>query len=143
MNQRPFKILGIDHVGIAVKSLDGLSDIFDDIFGLERSSTEIIHDQNVITDIYYTGNSNLEFLSPTDIHSPISKFINKKGPGMHHISLIVDDLQAALSYLEERNIHLIDTAPRIGAEGNKIAFIHPKSTGGVLLELCEKNDNTV
>ena len=143
MNQRPFKILGIDHVGIAVKSLDGLSDIFDDILGLEHSSTEIIDDQNVITDIYCTGNSNLEFLSATDIHSPISKFISKKGPGIHHISLMVDDLQAALSYLEKKNIHLIDAVPRIGAEGNKIAFIHPKSTGGVLLELCEKNDNTV
>ncbi len=80
----------------------------------------------------------MEFLKATDKNSPIAKFIEKKGTGMHHIALLVDNLQAALDYLKGQGVQLIDTSPRIGVEGFKIAFLHPKSTGGVLIELCEK-----
>ena len=138
MPELPFKILGIEHVGIAVDDLNGISDIFGDLLGLQLSSREKIDDQQVITDIYETRSGKLEFLKATGPDSPIAKFIDKKGKGMHHIALKVDNLQAALDYLKAQGVQLIDTSPRIGAEGFKIAFLHPKSTGGVLIELCEK-----
>ena len=138
MPELPFKILGIEHVGIAVNDLNGISDVFGDLLGLKLRSREKIDDQQVITDIYETGSGKLEFLKATDENSPISRFIDKKGKGMHHIALKVDNLQAALDYLKGQGIQLIDTSPRIGVEGFKIAFLHPKSTGAVLIELCEK-----
>jgi len=136
MNQQPFKILGIEHVGIAVNSLDGLSNIFSDVLGMESVGSEEVTDQQVITDIYNTGSGKLEFLKATDKNSPIARFIDKKGAGMHHISLLVDNLHSALDYLKGKGIQLIDETPRLGAEGLYIAFIHPKSTGGILIELC-------
>ena len=138
MSQKPFKVLGIEHIGIAVDDLNGISDVFGDLFGIELRSREIVDDQQVITDIYETGIGKLEFLKATDKNSPITRFIEKNGSGMHHIALKVDNLVAALDYLEGQGIQLIDKSPRIGAEGFKIAFLHPKSTGGVLIELCEK-----
>ena len=138
MSQRPFKILSIEHVGVAVENMEGISSIFSDVLGLKFSSSEEVKDQKVITDIYQIGNSKLEFLKATSEDSPIARFIDKKGCGMHHIALLVDHLQPALDYLQEQGIHLIDKKPRIGAEGLSIAFIHPKSTGGILMELCEK-----
>ena len=140
MSRKPFKILGIEHIGIAVNDLNGISDIFDDLLGLELRSRDKIDDQKVITDIYKTESGKLEFLKAADENSPISHFIDKKGPGMHHIALLVDNLQLALDYLKDQGIQLIDEKPRIGAEGFNIAFLHPKSTGGVLIELCEKED---
>ena len=138
MSKLPFKIIGIEHVGIAVKNLNGISTIFSDIFGMEFTDSEEVKDQGVITDIYQIGNTKLEFLKATIPDSPIARFIDKKGVGMHHIALLVDYLQPALDYLQEQGIHLIDEKPRIGAEGLSIAFLHPKSTGGILVELCEK-----
>ena len=138
MSQRPFKILGIEHVGVAVESMEGLSEIFSDILGLEFTGSEEVKDQQVITDIYQVDNSKLEFLKPTSQDSPISRFIEQRGEGMHHIALLVDHLQPALDYLQDQGIQLIDKTSRIGAEGLSIAFLHPKSTGGILIELCEK-----
>ena len=138
MPELPFKILGIEHVGIAVDDLNGISDIFGDMLGLKLRSREKLDDQQVITDIYETGSGKLEFLKATDKNSPVSRFIDREGKGVHHIGLKVDNLQAALDYLKGQGAQLIDTSPRIGAEGFKIAFLHPKSTGGVLIELCEK-----
>ena len=138
MPELPFRILGIEHIGIAVNDLNGISDVFGDLLGLRLRSREKIDDQQVITDIYETGSVKLEFLKATDNNSPISRFIDKKGKGVHHIALKVDNLQAALDYLKGQGTQLIDTSPRIGAEGFKIAFLHPQSTGGVLIELCEK-----
>ena len=140
MPELPFKILGIEHVGIAANDLNGISDVFGGLLGLKLSSRERIDDQQVITDIYETGNGKLEFLKATGPDSPIAKFIDKKGKGVHHVALKVDNLQSALDYLKGQGIQLIDTSPRIGAEGISIAFIHPKSTGGILLELCEKKN---
>ena len=138
MSQRPFKILAIEHVGVAVDDLNGISDVFGQLLGLELQSREMVDDQQVITDIYKAGSGKLEFLKATSKDSPIARFIDKKGSGMHHIALVVDHLQPALDYLQEKGIQLIDEKPRIGAEGFSIAFIHPKSTGGILVELCEK-----
>ena len=138
MSQRPFKILGIEHVGVAVESMEDISSIFSDVLGLEFSGSEEITDQQVITDIYQVDNSKLEFLEATSKDSPIARFIDKKGDGIHHIALLVDHLQPALDYLKDQGVHLIDEKPRIGAEGLSIAFLHPKSTSGILVELCEK-----
>ena len=138
MSQKPFKILGFEHVGIAVESLEGISTLFSDILGLEFTKSEEVKDQKVVTDIYKAGNNKLELLKATTPDSPIARFIDKKGEGLHHIALIVDDLQSALDYLSKKGVQLIDTRPKIGAEGLSIAFIHPKSTRGVLIELCEK-----
>ena len=138
MPELPFKILGIEHVGIAVNDLNAISDIFGDHLGLKLRSREKIDDQQVITDIYETGSGKLEFLKATDKNSPIFRFIDKKGKGIHHIALKVDNLQEALDYLKGQGTQIIDTLPRIGAEGFKIAFLHPKSTESILVELCEK-----
>ena len=138
MPKLPFKILGIEHVGIAVKDLNSISEIFGELLGLDLHRREKIDDQQVITDIYHAGKDKLEFLKATSPDSPIAKFLGKRPEGMHHIALIVDNIQLALNYLNQNNVQLIDSSPRIGAEGLQVAFIHPKSTGGVLVELCEK-----
>ena len=138
MPELPFKILGIEHVGVAVKDLNSISEIFGELLGLDLHRREKVDDQQVITDIYHAGKDKLEFLKATSPDSPIAKFLGKRPEGMHHIALIVDDIQSALNYLNENDVQLIDSSPRIGAEGLQIAFIHPKSTGGVLVELCEK-----
>ena len=138
MPKLPFKILGIEHVGIAVKDLNSISEIFGELLGLDLHRREKVDDQQVITDIYHAGKDKLEFLKATSPDSPIAKFLGKRPEGMHHIALIVDDIQLVLNYLNENDVQLIDSSPRIGAEGLQIAFIHPKSTGGVLVELCEK-----
>ena len=138
MDDLPFKILGIEHVGIAVSDLTKINDIFGNLLGLNLSKRERVEDQGVITDIYPTQSAKLEFLKAATEDSPIAKYIKKKGEGMHHIALQVDHLQKALDYLSKKGIQLIDAQPRIGAEGFKIAFLHPKSTAGILIELCEK-----
>jgi len=138
MPKLPFKILGIEHVGIAVKDLNNITEIFGELLGLDLHRREKVDNQQVITDIYHAGKDKLEFLKATSPDSPIAKFLGKRPEGMHHIALIVDNLQSALNYLNENDVQLIDKSPRIGAEGLQIAFIHPKSTGGVLVELCEK-----
>ena len=138
MSKLPFKIIGIEHVGIAVKDLNSISEIFGDLLGLDLRRREKVADQQVITDIYHAGKGKLEFLKATSPNSPIAKFLEKRPEGMHHIALTVDNLQTALDYLLKQGIQLIDIKPRIGAEGLKIAFLHPKTTGGILIELCEK-----
>ena len=138
MPKLPFKILGIEHVGIAVKDLNSISEIFGELLGLDLHRREKVDDQQVITDIYHAGKNKLEFLKATSLDSPIAKFLGKRPEGMHHIALIVDNIQSALGYLNQNDVRLIDSIPRIGAEGLQVAFIHPKSTGGVLVELCEK-----
>ena len=138
MPKLPFKILGIEHVGIAVKDLNSISEIFGELLGLDLHRREKVDDQQVITDIYHAGKDKLEFLKATSPNSPIAKFLEKRPEGMHHIALIVDNIQSALDYLSKHDVQLIDQSPRIGAERLNIAFIHPKSTGGVLVELCEK-----
>ena len=133
-----FKILGIEHVAIAVSSLKEPSKVFGNILGIDNTSTEEVIDQKVVTDIFDTGRGKVELLEATSDDSPISNFLEKRGNGVHHIAFLVDDLEIALKDLAESGIDLIDRSPRIGAEGMLIAFLHPKSTGGVLVELCQK-----
>ena len=122
MPKLPFKILGIEHVGIAVKDLNSISEIFGELLGLDLHWREKVDNQKVITDIYHAGNDKLEFLKATSPDSPIANFLEKRSEGMHHIALIVDNLQRALDYLIENEVKLIDKSPRIGAEELKIAF---------------------
>ena len=133
-----FKVLGIEHVAIAVEDRKEPSRVFGALLGIENTSTQEVSDQKVVTDIFDTGRGKVELLEATSGDSPISKFLDKRGTGVHHIAFLVDDLKLALSELSESRVDLIDTTPRVGAEGMLIAFLHPKSTSGVLVELCQK-----
>ncbi|UCD37997.1 MAG: methylmalonyl-CoA epimerase [Fidelibacterota bacterium] len=132
------RILGIEHIAVAVEDLDEPARIFQHLFNIENRKTEEVTDQQVITDIFDTGGGKVEFLKATSDDSPISKFLRSRGPGLHHIAFQVDDLEAWLAHLKERGVELIDEEPRTGAEGCRIAFLHPRSTAGVLVELCQK-----
>tara|TARA_B100000427_G_C15510596_1_gene596011 strand:- start:97 stop:498 length:402 start_codon:yes stop_codon:yes gene_type:complete len=132
------KILGIEHVGIAVKNLKKDAPFWKHILGIDNSSTEVLDDQEVTTDIYDTSRGKVELLEATNKNSVISKFIDKYGPGIHHICFEVDDILKAIEELNFNNIQLINDKPTVGAEGYKVIFIHPKSTGGVLVELAER-----
>ena len=128
----------IEHIGIAVEDLKEAIPFYEKAFGLKCYSIEEVKDQKVRTAFFKVGQTKIELLESTDPEGPIGKFIEKKGQGVHHIAFAVNDLQKRLEELEEKDVKLIDTAPRKGAEGLNIAFLHPKSTFGVLTELCEK-----
>ena len=133
-----FKILAIEHVAIAVDDAKEPAYVFGNLLGIKNTSTEEVADQKVITDIFDTGAGKIELLKATTDDSPISKFLEKRGRGVHHIAFLVDNLSLALDELSDRGVQLIDRAPRVGAEGMLIAFLHPSSTSGVLVELCQK-----
>ena len=129
----------IEHLGIAVKSLDEAIPYYENILGMKCYSIEEVADQKVKTAFFKVGQTKLELLEPTSDESPIAKFIEKRGEGIHHLAFAVEDGVAnALAEMEGKVVRLIDKAPRKGAEGLNIAFIHPKSTHGVLTEFCEK-----
>mgnify|MGYP002674032642 CR=1 FL=1 len=137
-----FKILGVDHIGVAVNDLDETQNFWTAI-GLPCTGQETVAEQKVTTTFNPTPNgSEIELLAATEPDSPIAKFIEKNGGrgGIQHIALRVDDLPAAIAELQEKGIRMIDTKPRKGAGGADIAFVHPKSTYGVLLELCQHED---
>ncbi|MBC8183819.1 methylmalonyl-CoA epimerase [candidate division KSB1 bacterium] len=127
----------IDHIGIAVKSLDAQMKYYSDVLGLKCTGIEEVADQKVKVAMFPLGEVRIELLEPMSTDSPIARFIEKKGEGIHHIAFQVMDLNGQLVKLEERDIQLIDQEPRVGAGGHNIAFLHPKSTFGVLTELCE------
>ena len=125
----------LDHIGIAVKDLNAALAFYRDALGLEIEGTEDVPSQQVRVHFAAVGEAKLEFLEATAPSSPIAKYVEKRGPGLHHITLRVDDVAAALASLKARGVRLVDEQPRPGAEGSMIAFIHPSSTGGVLIEL--------
>ena len=128
-----------EHLGIAVKSLDEAIPYYENILGMKCYSIEEVADQKVKTAFFKVGQTKLELLEPTSDESPIAKFIEKRGEGIHHLAFAVEDGVAnALAEMEGKGVRLLDDAPRKGAEGLNIAFIHPKSTHGVLTEFCEK-----
>jgi len=131
------KILRINHLGIVSKNPSECTNFFQNILGLKHLETEVVSEQKVSTEILSIENSLLEILSPTEENSPISTFIEKRGSGIHHIALEVDDLEEWLTYLKLKKIQLIHETPKQGVQNTKIAFIHPKSTGGILVELVE------
>ena len=138
MSRRNFKVLAIEHIGIATFN-NSLNKFLYDILGIANLNVEEVKSQNVITEIYDTGKGKLELLKATSDDSPISKFLQKRGQGVHHIALSVDNLKNAISYLQEQNIKLINEKPKLGAEGYSTIFIHPHSSPGILIELCQKN----
>ena len=127
----------IDHIGIAVKDLDKQIKIYSDILGIIPGKAEIIEEQKVTIAMFPVGDIRIELLQATSDDSPIAKFIKKRGEGVHHIAYRVEDIDDQLKKLKENNFVLIDEQPKIGAEGNLIAFVHPQSTSGVLTELCQ------
>ena len=128
----------IEHIGIAVKKLNEAIKFYEDILGLKCYSVEEVKDQKVKTAFFMVGQTKIELLESTEPDGPIGKFIEKKGEGIHHIAYAVKGLQQSLDEVKSKNVVLIDDKGRKGAEGLNIAFLHPKSTFGVLTELCEK-----
>ena len=128
----------IDHLGIAVHSIEAALPLYTGMLGLELHEIEEVADQKVRTAVFPVGESRIELLEPTSPDSPVAKFLEKRGEGIHHVALGVDDVAAALAKLKAEGAKLIDEAPRKGAGGAMIALVHPKSTGGVLLELCQR-----
>lgn len=127
----------IEHIGIAVKNLEESIKYYENILGLKCYSIEEVKEQKVKTAFFKVGQTKIELLETTDPEGPIGKFIEKKGEGIHHLAYAVKEIESALSEAESKGILLIDKIPRKGAEGLDIAFLHPKSTAGVLTEICE------
>ena len=128
----------VDHVGIAVKDLKAAIEWYEQTLGLVSKGTEVVEEQKVTVAFLPCGDSELELLESTSPDGPIARFIEKNGEGIQHIAIRVDDIDAALAELKEKEVRLIDQTPRYGAGGARIAFLHPKATHGVLLELCER-----
>ncbi|MCC6396133.1 MAG: methylmalonyl-CoA epimerase [Bacteroidetes bacterium] len=126
----------IEHIGIAVKDLKAAIALYERLLGTPCYAVEEVVDQKVRTAFFKVGETKIELLESTAPDGPIGKFIEKKGEGIHHLAFAVDDLPGALRHMQEGGMQLIDAQPRKGAEGLQIAFLHPKSTGGVLTELC-------
>ena len=134
----------IEHLGIAVKSIEEQLPYYEGVLGLKCYNIEVVEDQKVKTAFFKVGQTKIELLEPTSPDSTIAKFIEKKGEGIHHIAFsVADGVANALAEMESKGVQLIDKAPRGGAEGLNIAFLHPKSTGSVLTELCEHQTNKV
>ena len=133
------KVLKIDHLGIAVNSIDQGKNFWTDVLGLKFDGSETVEEQKVTTAFFPVGESEVELLESTAPDGPIAKYLEKKGEGIQHVAFRVASVEAALQELKEKGIRLIDEKPRIGAGGAKIAFLHPKSTNGVLVELCERD----
>ncbi|MEA2087363.1 MAG: methylmalonyl-CoA epimerase [Candidatus Caldatribacteriota bacterium] len=129
----------IDHIGIAVRSIKETSELLNNILGLKVAGEEIVEEQKVKVAFLPLGDSELELLESTSPEGPIARFIEKKGEGIQHIAFKVDNIEEILEKLKKEGVRLIDEKPRYGAGGARIAFLHPKDTNGILIELCERN----
>lgn len=130
-------VKSLNHVGIAVRSIDDQRPFYEGALGAEFECYEEVPTQKVKVGFFKVGNVRLELLEPTDPASPIAKFLESRGEGLHHLAFTVDDIEARIADLKESGLRMIDETPRVGAHNMKIAFAHPKSTFGVLTELCE------
>ena len=128
----------IDHIGIAVNSIDDVLPYYRDVLGLEYTGSEVVEEQKVRVAFLTIGESRFELLEPTSEDSPVAKFLEKRGSGIHHIAVKTSSIEEDLATHKQHGSRLIDESPRIGAHAMKIAFIHPKTTSGVLLELCQE-----
>lgn len=135
------KISHIEHIGIAVNNLEESITYYEEVLGFKCYAIEEVKDQKVKTAFFMVGQTKIELLESSDPEGPIGKYIEKKGEGVHHIAFATGNLESALNEADGKGIQLIDKHPRKGAEGLNIAFLHPKSTHGVLTELCEKPNN--
>ena len=132
------KILKIDHLGVAVNSISEGKNFWTNVLGLAFEGTETVEEQKVTTAFFPVGESEVELLESTAPDGPIAKYLEKKGAGLQHIAFRVENIEAALQELKDKGVRLIDEKPRRGAGGAKIAFLHPKAAGGILVELCER-----
>ena len=131
--------VGMDHVGIAVKNLDEAIHVYRDLLGFKLMGVHVLAERKIKIALISTGGeTQIELVQPLDAESTVAKFLETRGEGIHHFAIRVKDIEAALADMKKNNIALIDEKPRIGAEGKKVAFVHPKSTKGVLLELVMK-----
>lgn len=130
----------IDHIGIAVKSLAEAAAIYENALGLKVNAYDQVDEQGVRVAMLNIGESRIELLEPTGPESPIEKFMTKRGEGIHHIAITVDDIEKALERLKAAGVRLVDNEPRRGAHNTRIAFVHPSSTHGVLLELVQHGE---
>lgn len=135
------KVLKIDHIGIAVNAIDEGRHFWSDILGLPMEGQETVAEQKVTTAFFPVGDSEVELLESTHPDGPVARYIEKRGQGIQHIAFRVENIDESLRELKEKGVPLIDQTPRIGAGGARIAFIHPKATQGVLVELCERCDD--
>ena len=133
------KILKIDHLGIAVNSIDSGKDFWSGVLGLDFEGVETVAEQKVTTAFFPVGESEVELLESTAPDGPVAKYIEKRGQGIQHVAFRVENIDEALAELKEKGVQLIDQQPRIGAGGARIAFLHPKATNGVLVELCQRD----
>lgn len=133
-----FEVLKVDHIGIAVKDLEQAKKFYTEVLGMKVMGEEVVEQQKVKVCFIPSGDSEVELLESTAPDGPIAKFIEKNGEGIQHIALRVDNIENALADLKEKGVRLIDEKPRYGAGGASIAFVHPKATGGILLELSER-----
>ncbi len=131
----------ISHIGIAVANIEESAPFYRDVLGMEFEGTEVVAEQKVKVAFFVIGESRIELLEPTAEDSPVAKFLAKNGPGVHHVAYEVADLEQRLKQLKAEGVRLIDEAPRTGAHKTKIAFMHPKASGGVLTELCQPGDH--
>jgi methylmalonyl-CoA/ethylmalonyl-CoA epimerase len=133
----------IDHIAIAVRSLEEHIPFYRDVLNLEYRGTEVVEDQKVRLAVFRVGEVKIELLEPTEPDSPISAFIDKRGEGMHHISYQVDDIEGQIAELKDKQVRMIDETPRRGAHGSRIAFLHPRSSAKVLTELTQQDRRSV
>jgi methylmalonyl-CoA epimerase len=131
-------ISGLDHIGVAVRDLDGAIGFYRDVLGLKLEGIHVLAERRVRVAFFSVGSeTRIELLEPLDNESTIAKFLASRGEGIHHLAVKVEDIEAVLEKFKQKGLTLIDEKPKVGAEGKKIAFVHPKSTKGVLLELCQ------
>ncbi len=133
------KILKVDHIGIAVKSIEDCKKLYSEVLGLSHAGSETVQEQKVTTAFFPVGETEVELLESTAPDGPIAKYLEKKGEGIQHVAFRVDNIEEALAELKAKGVQLIDEKPRRGAGGAKIAFLHPKSTFGVLVELSQRD----
>ena len=131
----------ISHIGIAVSSIEEAVPFYRDVLGMEFEGTEVVAEQKVKVAFFVVGESRIELLEPTADDSPVAKFLEKNGPGIHHVAYEVADLDQRLARLKADGVRMIDERPRMGAHGTRIAFMHPRASGGVLTELCQPGEH--
>ena len=129
----------IDHIAVAVHSMDEALATFRELYGVTPERTEEIASDKITEAMLRVGDTYLQLLEPTDPESTVAKFLEKRGPGLHHIAIAVDDLEDALAHLKSKGAELLDETPRIGGGGHRVAFVHPKTTHGILIELIERS----
>lgn len=132
-------VMKVDHIGIAVKNLEESLKFYQDVMGLDLAGTEVVEEQKVKVAFLPIGDTEVELLESTDADGPIAKYIDKKGEGIQHIAYKVENIEEAIEGMKAKGVRMIDEKPRYGAGGAKIAFCHPKSTNGVLIELCQRD----